>query len=103
MSSPDVSGGSPEGQEPRAKFIVRGQSVAGEKKRRARELRREMTPAARVVWELVRCQGCSISLKQKVMHRLDLLLVRLATRCCHERRKVVVEPARMDLRDSGRR
>ena len=53
MSNADAPGSS-EGEGPRARFIVRGQRVAGEKKTRARELRREMTPAARALWELVR-------------------------------------------------
>ena len=61
--SPKKGGGAE--QAPQTRYIVRGQRVAEEKARRAKELRREMTPAERLLWELVRANRLGYHIRRQ--------------------------------------
>ncbi len=61
--SPKKGGG--EKQAPQTRYVVRGQRVAEEKARRAKELRREMTPAECLLWELVRANRLGYHIRRQ--------------------------------------
>ncbi|MBN9119677.1 MAG: DUF559 domain-containing protein [Planctomycetes bacterium] len=54
---------------PLVRNVVRGQRVAANKVERARELRREMTPEERVLWEHVRGNGLGYHFRRQQILR----------------------------------
>jgi very-short-patch-repair endonuclease len=67
------------------KNIIVGQSVSPEKVERSRELRRDMTPAERLVWERVRGRG----LRGLRFRRQQVIDGYIADFYCHEAAVVV--------------